>query len=227
MYINEAQQRQMAEIIRGYYEETDGGASPTRKSDAMMRDLFVNYVDKIILGIIFAPAYSFWRYAEMDDLVQEGRMAIVSSIHKRQWDPAKGTIFNFFSTVVSKNLMNFTTKQNRNRKYRSDADITKLYNNNSLTYNHDMDKHMVLEDVVGMLLRFFEGKKKLEGLTILLVQYHNVNSGRRFVKKQFIQFAKGHNYSPAMVNTFFNYLKRFGRKEHMRELLALMENENG
>lgn len=227
MYINEAQQRRMAEIIDAYYIETNDGERLTRRSDAMMEDLYVNYVDKIILGIIFAPAYSFWRYAEMDDLMQEGRMAILSSIHKKQWNPAKGTIFNFFSTVVSKNLMNFTTKQNRNLRYRSDADITRLYNNQSLAYRHDMDKHMVFNDVIGMLLKFFEGKKKLEGLTILLAQYYRVNSGKRFVKKQFIQFAKGHSYSPAMVNTFFNYLKRFGRKEHVRELLDLMERGNG
>ena len=222
MYINEIQQREMAELILAYMKETKNGMAPTRKSDHIMDNLYVNYVDKIIIGIIFTPAYSFWRYAEMEDLIQEGRMAILSSIHKNQWDAAKGTIFNFFSTVVSKNLMNYTTKQNRNMRHKSNTDITKLFNNDNLAYNHDMDKAMVMNDVIDMLLKFFEGKKKLEGLTILLMQYHNVNSGKRFIKKQFIQFAKGHNYSPAMVNTFFNYLKRFGRLQHMRELLILM-----
>lgn len=190
-----------------------------------MKNLFVNYIDKIIMGIIFARVYSFWRYAEMDDLIQEGRMALITSIHKQQWDPKKGSIFNFFSTVVSKNLMNFTTKQNRNMRYKSNTDISKLYNNNNLIYKQDMDKSMILNDVMGMLLRFFEGKKKFEDLTILLMQYFNINSGKRFIKKHFIQYARGHNYSPAMVNTFFNYLKRFGRKKHVQELLYLVGEE--
>ena len=116
---------------------------------------------------------------------------------------------------------NFTPDVQYNQQT-ANTDITKLFNNDNLSYNHDMDKAMVMNDVIDMLLKFFEGKKKLEGLTILLMQYHNVNSGKRFIKKQFIQFAKGHNYSPAMVNTFFNYLKRFGRLQHMRELLILM-----
>jgi hypothetical protein len=76
-----------------------------------------------------------------------------------------------------------------------------------------------------MLMQFFEDKPKFQNLTILLAQYININSTSKFIKKHFINYAKGHSYSPAIVNTFFNYLKRFGNQEQFKELLYIMEYE--
>lgn len=226
MYIDKTQQDEMVELINKFLYETNSGEFTSQKSNFIMNKLFENYMDKIIMGIIFTPKYSFWKYAETDDLLQEGRMAIYLSIIKSQFNPDRGSPFNFFSTVVSKNLMNFTTKHNRHYNKKSSTDISKLYNNDSMTYHQDLDKGIVLNDIIGMLYEFFDQKPKYQDLTVLLAQYININSSKKFIKKHFIQFAKGHNYSPAIVSTFFNYLKHFGTKNDIQELLNIIEFES-
>lgn len=227
MYINQKQQEEMIVLINQFCEETNNGERTTRKSNFIIHNLFTNYIDKIIVGIIFTPRYSFWRYAESDDLIQEARTAVYLSIIKHQFNNTKGTVFNFFSTVISNTLKNFTSKHNRHFEQKSNADISKLYNNTSLMYNQNLDKNILFNDVIGMLMVFFEDKPKFQNLTILLAQHVNVNnSGNgKFIKKHFIQYAKGHNYSPAIVNTFFNYLKRFATHQQIKELLILCETD--
>lgn len=228
MYINKKQQGEIVELIENFNALTNYGEIISRKSDAIMNNLYVNYIDKIIMGIIFTPKYSFWRYAEIEDCIQEARMAVYMSILKQQFDPERGGSFNFFSTVISNTLKNFTSKHNRHFDKKSNADISKLYNNNSLTYNQNLDKDILFNDIIAMLMVFFEEKPKFQNLTILLAQHVNVSasSNGKFIKKHFIQYAKGHNYSPAIVNTFFNYLKRFATKRQIKELLFLVEYDN-
>ena len=226
MYINLKQQDEMISLINDFNIETNNGEKITRKSDAIMNNLYVNYIDKIILGIIFTPQYSFWRFAENEDLIQEARTAVYMSILKKQFDTKRGGPFNFFSTVVSNTLKNFTQKHNRNFSFKSDTDISKLYNNSSLTYNQNLDKNIILNDVIGLLIIFFNNKPKFQNLTILLAQYIQVNSSGKFIKKHFINYAKGHNFSPAIVNTFFSYLKRFAIHQQIQELLCLVEYIN-
>ena len=225
MYINEAQQKIMVELINEYMLETNCGEFINRKSNFIMKKLFTNYMDKIIMGIIYTPKYKFNTYAEVEELFQQAREAIISSIHKNQFNISKGGPFNFFSTVVSKNLMNYTCKLNKYMGKKSHTDISKLYNNESITYYHDMEQEILFTNIIDMLLKFFEDKESFRELTILLTNYHNVNAGNRFIKKHFIQYAKGHGFSPSFVNTFFLYCKRLGRRNDMKDLLHILELE--
>ena len=84
MYINKQDQINMINIINTFLTETDYGKKSTVKSQRDIDKLFKLYVDKIILGIIFTPQYSFWRYAEQEDLIQEGRLAIYKAIIKNK-----------------------------------------------------------------------------------------------------------------------------------------------
>ena len=219
MYIDKRQQQEMAALMAEYLEATEGGTKKTPKGEKAAAIFFRAYADKIILGIIYAPAYRFWRHAELDDLIQEARSAILLSIHKRQWKPEKGTIFNFLSTVVSKNLINFTTRQNRHSRHVSHADVSKLYNNEDLTYREDLDRPLILGEAFAALRRHFLGKKKFERLTELLEQYYQNHSGRRFIKKDFSDYARAYGFSPAIVSTIFELAKRLGEKKHVRDLV--------
>lgn len=193
----------MAYLINEYHT-----SQSEHKKERVLNDLFVNYVDKIISGIIFSGQYNFWKYAELDDLIQEGRMAILISVQKKQWDPERGTIFNFFSTVVSRNLTNFTNKQNKNHDKKSDIEIDKIFNNPFFTYRHNYNRNFIMEDFFGVLERNFRGKKKFEHLTELLKHFYHNNMNKKFVKKRFIEFAAAYNYSPTLVNTFFSHIQR-------------------
>lgn len=223
MYITEADQKDMRALIEKFYIESAAGK--TIAAERTISKLFTGYIDTMITGIIFSPAHSFWRFAEPDDLIQEARAAIYLSIIRKQYISGKGTLFNFIYTVIVNTLKNFSTKSNRHFDRKSGTDITKLYNNGSLIYVQNMDGGMVIEDIIGMLLLYFEDKPKFQGLTLLLGRYIDISGSTRFIKKHFVQYAKGNNYSPAMVNTFFSYLKRFGAKKQIKELLVLCETD--
>lgn len=219
MYLNAKKQKEMIRLMLEYQEISDCGKKITHRSNMLMNKFFKNYADLIIMGVIFSNTYKFWRFAEVDDLVQEGRMALISSIHKKQWDPERGTIFNFFTTVVAWNLMNYTTKHNKFEECSTDIDI--LFNNKDMTFHQNFDKIFLMKDVFKQLKLFFKGKPKFVKLTKLLEHYFYDNRGKRFVKRKFIEFAKAYNFSPAITNTFFSYCKRckYIRKEEMQELL--------
>lgn len=222
MYIDENQQEDMIKIMQEYIEITEGGNIISRRSDYLMNIFFKKYIDNIINGIIFSKRYNFWQYAELDDLIQEARIAIINSIHKQQWKREKGSIFNFFSTVVARNLMNFTTKHNKNYSIIINIDITEMFN---LHYNQNYDKNFIIDDLHKILLEYFSGKKKFEELTNLLIEYYKMNLGKKFIKKHFINFAKMYNYSPAIINTFFDLIKRLSNKKEIKELLLQKYNE--
>lgn len=222
MYIDENQQEDMIKIMQEYIEITEGGNIISRRSDYLMNIFFKKYIDNIINGIIFSKRYNFWQYAELDDLIQEARIAIINSIHKQQWKREKGSIFNFFSTVVARNLMNFTTKHNKNYSIIINIDITEMFN---LHYNQNYDKNFIIDDLHKILLEYFSGKKKFEELTNLLIEYYKMNLGKKFIKKHFIDFAKMYNYSPAIINTFFDLIKRLSNKKEIKELLLQKYNE--
>lgn len=206
MYLNRTKQEEMIALMEEYQNISDCGKNRSIKSDLIMNKFFKEYADLIIMGVIFAPTYRFWRFAEIDDLLQEARMALIASIHKKQWDPERGSIFNFFTTVIARNLMNYTSKHNRFPE--SDVDIDILFNNDDVQFTQDYDKIFLIHDVFKHLRDFFSGKPKFVRLTELLEHYYYDNMGKRFIKKRFIEFAKAYNFSPAITNTFFSHCKK-------------------
>jgi len=195
----------MIELMKEYQQHSNFGELKNEASDMAMNRFF-KYADKIIKGIIYA--YKFTRFAELDDLIQEARAAVMLSINKNQYDITKGSIFNFISVVTERNLKNFTTKQTRYSHKKSDVDIDVFFNNNSLTYYQNFDKNFIIDDLLQILLDYFAGKPRLEQLTYLLIEYFKTHRSSRFVKKHFINYARAYNYSSALVNTFFDMISR-------------------
>ena len=212
----------MIELIEKYNRLFEEGFVPCPESERVMK-LFFWYADKIIMGII--NAYKFTRFAEIDDLIQEARMALLLSIHKQQFDIKKGSIFSFISVVTARNLINYTTKLNRNFNKRSDADIDLFFNNNSMTYYQDFDCNFIIEDVLSVLLKYFQGKPKLIKLTYLLIEYYDTHRSSRFIKKDFIKYAKSYNFSSAMVNSWFENIQRSKNKKAIQEFLNMLNED--
>lgn len=220
-YLTKAHQLEMEKLIDEYMEVSNSGAESNRKSNFIMNKLFGQYFDKLINGVIFNSGHRFWRFGELDDLLQEGRMAILLSLHKRQWDRNRGTIFNFFSTVVSKNLINYTKRLNRKIYEQVTTDVSEIYNDSSIRYTQNFDKNFIIEEAFSALREYFSGKQKFEQLTELLYRYYHLNMGGRFVKKKFIAHAKAYNFSPASVNNYFAYIKRMKLKKEIKHLLDI------
>ena len=218
MYLTEKDQEHMIELMLEYIDKSDAGRITSVKLERLMNELFSKYFDPLILGIIHMPKYTFWSREEIEDLMQEGRIAVIQSIHKQQWDPQRGTIFNFFTTVIIRSLINHTRKKNKSS---NEIDIDVIYNNFNIQYNQDFNRHFLMEDIFQELKNYFHGKKKFLKLTKLLEQYYYDNLGKKFIKKHFIEYAKAYNLSPAITNTFFSYMKNMMHSKNKETQLLL------
>lgn len=214
-YIRAADQQRMIELASDYNLETNNGECITPKGNLIMNEYFV-YADKIIVGIIQSPMYKYWQFEEMDDLINVARMHILKSIQKEQFDPEKGKYFDFISTVVSNNLRSFTLKQNRNRDFKSNQSLDDVYMNKDMSYNTDFETSIIAQEVFDELRDHFDGRGRFVELTNILEDYFYQNLGKKFVKKHFIEVAMGYCFSPSLINTYFNHIRRLPK---VREIL--------
>jgi hypothetical protein len=219
MYITENDQKEIAKLLKEYIELKNSCNLPNIRSERIMNILFTQYFDKLIHGIIYSGKYRFWRYADVDDLTQEARMAILNSINKEQYDATRGSVFNFFSAVVSKNLINYTRKQSKVNL--QNVNIDAIYNNKNIQYTQNYDKNIIMSEVFNVLKACFHGKKRFYQMIELLEHYYELTKGEKFVKKQFIEFAKAYNFSPASVNNLFSYLKRLKLKKEIKDIMEI------
>ena len=203
-------EQQLQEYLAIYKNNPDD-----KRLNKMMQSMF-EFFDKLILGVIFNVNYKLYLYADLDDLLQEGRLALLTVIHKQTFNRTKGTLFNFFSTVVYNNLMNYIRK---NRKIVYNEVSVEIFQK-PITYNHNYYIDHIVDDALNELYELVKGKKKLEELTLLLKHYYSLHGKEKFLKKNFIQFAKAYNYSPATINNFFTCIKKLRNKKNIKELIG-------
>lgn len=202
----------MGEILYEYWRNQDNieietSAFLKTKQERLMTE-FYKYCDKIILGVINSKRYAYYRFAEVDDLMNEARMKIFESIQKRQWKEEKGNIFNFFTTVAARNLLSYTLNISKKKARNTSLDISKIPNDPRFIYSQDFDKGFNIDFVFSEMDEFFSNKKKFQKLLEVFKMYYQINMGEKFIKKNFIDFAKTYTFSRSFVNTFFNHCRK-------------------
>lgn len=202
----------MGEILYEYWRNQDNIEIETSaylklKQERLMSE-FYKYCDKIILGVINSKRYAYYRFAEVDDLMNEARMKIFESIQKRQWKEEKGNIFNFFTTVAARNLLSYTLNISKKKARNTSLDISKIPNDPRFIYSQDFDRGFNIDFVFSEMDEFFSNKKKFQKLLEVFKMYYQINMGEKFIKKNFIDFAKTYTFSRSFVNTFFNHCRK-------------------
>lgn len=220
-YINKTDQEDMIKLVEEFMIESKDGTEMSNKANIIMNKLFV-YFDKIIKGIIYSPQYRYYNFAEFEDLMSEGRIAIYKSLLKRQWkefltvtdkegneSQVKGaSFFSFCSVVVSKNLYSYTKKLNRHKDFKADQELDTELMDKMDFYQDTIESELNIQDVFKELKNHFSGKQNYVDLTDMLELYFNNNIGKKkFFKKHFIEFCKSKCYSPSLVNSYLGYLK--------------------
>jgi hypothetical protein len=208
MYINKKGKDEMEKLISDFLNESNYGKNPTSKSERIMSKLYRNYVDKIINGVIFSPKFRLYSFGDPDDLFQVGRMEVYKSICKSQWNAERGSIFNFITTVVKKNLTWHTLLQNKKNSRISDLEFEKIINSESFFYVNHYENFFLMNYVFDEIRAFFIGKSKMEKLADVFIEYWKMNSGKKFIKKNFIEYASTYTFSPSLCHAFFSNLKK-------------------
>ena len=208
-YITEEDQKVMLQLIDQFMIESKDGTQKTFKSDLIMNRLFIDYFDKIIIGIINSPQYKYYNFYEVDDLKNVARMKIYESIIKKQYKKEIASPFNFYSTVVSNNLFSFTTRESNKRKHINDfVEIEKIFNDSTPTYHEDFDKKFLFEFIFEEIDKFFQEKPRFLELAQIFKEYFENNQGRKFIKKDFIEYARTFTFSDSFCNNFFICCKK-------------------
>ena len=215
-YISKKDQEEMVLLISYFLEESNNGQKTTPKSDRIMNLLYTKFIDKIIQGVIYSPKFRFYNFHDPDDLFQVGRIEIYRSIVKQQWNPTRGSIFNFFTTVLKKNLTWYTMNHSRKKSKMSEVEIGEIHDSNLMTHE-DFDQVFFLDSVFDEMKRFFEGRENMYRLCLIFIEYYNFNRGKKFVKKEFIEYANTYAFSSSFCHSFFNNLKKI---KNIQKILA-------
>lgn len=196
----------MVELINAYYSEIETYGH-SYKTERIMSKLFKDYVDKIINGVIFSATFKLYTLGDPEELFQVARMNVFKSIQKKQWTIERGSIFNFFTTVIKKNLVWFTLAQNKKKNRFSEVEIEKV-NHDKLIHNDNLDKDMTIEIIFDEMKKFFIGRERMLKLCEIFIDYYRINQGKKFIKKNFIEYAGTYTYSPSFCHSFFSNLKK-------------------
>lgn len=217
-YISKKDQERIEELLKEYWRMDDlQKTSETvsieeakkyeRKKNLIFNEIY-KHINKLILGVINSGQYAFYRFGEVEDLQSYAAMKVFESIEARQWNSEKGSVFNFFTAVVARNLYSYTTSMSKKKMKYADIDLTKIPHEEHFVYTHDYDKDFVIEYIFSEMDNFFADKKKFQDLLEVFKVYYKINSGKKFIKKKFIDFAKTYCFSRSFVNTFFNHCKK-------------------
>lgn len=213
MYIDAKGRQKMVDLIEEFYKESKDGTEPNYKSNKIMDVLFTKYVNKIINGTI--RTYKFHHYhPDIDELENEAREHVYKAILKKSWNPEKGAnIFSFFTTVIARNLKNFTkknSKKSRNLVFMDYETLSTVSDEKNLLYTPDSDYTMVFEYVFEETIRYFEDSEKQRFIRLanLFKDFFYTHTGEKFRKKDFIDYAKSDGFSPSTCNLFFETIKK-------------------
>lgn len=206
IYIDKNGRKEMEDLLELYFCSLD--EKRTWKTEKIMNTLFTKYIDKIISGVIYSPKFKFNYFYDPEDLFQVGRMEVFKSLSKGQWKKERGNIFNFLTTVIKKNLTWFTLGQSKKNAKYSDLDFDLILNGDSLSFLENHDDYFLYEFIFFELRVFFKGRGKMEKLCEVFIEYFTINKGKRFVKKDFIEYASTYTFSPSLCHAFFSNLKK-------------------
>jgi len=223
MYIDKKGRKEMEELLYSFIEESDCGKNMTSKSERIMSKFYVKYIDKIINGVIFSPKFRLYSFGDPEDLFQVGRIEVYKSIIKQQWVPERGSIFNFMTTVIKKNLTWHTINQSKKNNRISDFDFEKIINSNDFSYEEHNDNFFLMQYIFDEIEVFFLGKSKMEKLSKIFIEYWKINSGKKFIKKNFIEYASTYTFSPSLCHAFFANLKKI---QSIKKIINQIEEES-
>jgi hypothetical protein len=63
----------------------------------------------------------------------------------------------------------------------------------------------------------------MEKLSKVFIEYWKINMGKKFIKKNFIEYASTYTFSPSLCHAFFSNLKKI---QSIKKIIGQIEEEN-
>lgn len=150
--------------------------------------------------------YSYWRFAEVDDLQAECLKAMYSYLPN--FKVSKGTAFNLFSIICKRHLLNYTLKQ-KNHRLTADIDICQ-----DVEVKEQTSYDLFFEDIERTFLEIIdrhyikEKRKKYIELTSILMEYLDKN--KKIVgKNDLISAFREYGYKSSDYKKFIEEMSKY------------------
>lgn len=179
-------------------------------------------VEKEIMSNLFLIAnaiinkYRFWRFDTVEELQAEALRAMW--VYLPNFIPGKGTVFNLFSLICKKDLLNFTLK---GYKDRITADIDTCYD---ISYNKEFDYNSFFDNLEGSLFDIInknflrDKRKKYIELASILLNY--IKENQKIVgKNDLLSEFKSFGYKSTEYKKFIEEISVF-RDEIQKSVLS-------
>lgn len=178
------------------------------EKDLKIRELILKELDKIVFAII--NKYHFYYYYEYDDLVQQGRIACIDSLHRfdmKKVKQKKKSVFSYFSLVVKKNLRFFTINKNRKLYKENITDFSYLSESDKFIQHNEYNKFIVFDTLINRFKNKFKTRQRMYNLVVLLDKYVKKISDIHYKQRDFIAYCKSFGYTSEYVKKFLNEIK--------------------
>jgi hypothetical protein len=104
----------------------------------------------------------------------------------------------------------------------SDLEFEKIINSNDFSYIEHNDNFFLMQYIFDEIDAFFLGKSKMEKLSKIFIEYWKINNGKKFIKKNFIEYASTYTFSPSLCHAFFSNLKKI---QSVKKIINQIEQE--
>lgn len=202
MYFDEERVKHL--IVDEYQPYLEYGINAKGKRVCINRDKASKEVEKEIMGnlLLIANAiinkYKYWRFEPTEDLQAEAMQAMWCYLPN--YVPGKGTAFNLFSIICKKCLLNYTTKNYRNRdtsdidvcydlSSREEVNYDLLFDSIEKTFLEVINKHYVKDkrknyiELTEILMKYLDENKAIVGKNDLLSTFKEYGHKRTEYKK--------------------------------------------
>lgn len=207
-------------IINKYQPFLEYGINEKGKRVCTSREKASKEVEKEIMAnlLLIANAiinkYRYWRFESADDLQAEALKAMW--YYLPNYVPGKGSVFDLFSIICKRHLLNFTLK---GYKHRITGDIDTCFdvaNPNEINYNLLFDN--LEKCFLDIINKHFVGKKRKKyiELTAILMEYL-VKNNKVVGKNDLLAAFKEYSYKSTEYKKFIDDISSY--KEELYEIV--------
>jgi len=212
MYFDEEKVKDL--IVNKYqpflvYEERDGKRVCIDRSKAdkeVEREIMENLQ---LIAMAIVNKYRYWRFEPVEDLLEEAAKAMW--YYLPNFVPGKGSVFDLFSIISKRHLLNFTLK---NYKHRITTDLEASYDVSApVDTNYNLMFDNIERIFTELINRHYVGEKRKRYLELSSILIEYIVKNRRIIgKNDLFNAFKEYGYKTVEYKNFIEDISKYKRE---------------
>jgi hypothetical protein len=162
-------------------------------------------IEKIVKAII--QVYRYYIFEPYDDCLQHGLMNCYTNYIK--YTPEKGTVFNFFSIISKRSLLNYTSRRQKHRNHSDIADQMDLYSKEIPDLDFFLDE--MKTNLIEIINKNYLGKQREKFIKITIILHDYMYKTKKFISKtDFYSWCRSYGLRGIDIREFIKEMKEHG-----------------